>query len=440
MTDKGNLENDAGSARSTLKEHWQNIQQKKFGKILSIMAVTALALILIIAVFGRRTFTDSYQVWNYLQLARRVGRTQEGPVPLAVRVNIDSQWRYIVNTINGVGVPVYLNLSRSNMTNTEFNPGNTRSTLIISLVLPNSVTKIRSGFGIFPNISTIRFPASAEIDEVNPFIGMSRVTFNPRGRGDLGAIENGRVLVRGGNELISFPSARGNVTLDNITIIAHSGFNSTLIEGINLPAVTTVGMLAFGNCENLTTVNLPVATTIGNRAFYGNTSLQTVNLPVANTIGEMAFSGNTNLQTIELPAAAIIGAYAFQGNTSLQTLYIPTIVSIGNRAAANTGNTALTVTVGEQLETVGTWMFYGVTAAKNVIIRAPQGEVAGITAMTNAFRGRGWNEGSFTLAAGVNRNTGRTNWEWRGGQWVQVPIMQWVNNFNTHVNLTVQGL
>ena len=384
-------------------------------------------------------FTDVGRVPDYLALSRRVGRSSAGPTPLPVRINVDNDWERLVTTINRVGMPVHLNLSNSSMTNTEFNPASSGSRHIVSLVLPNSVTSIARGFGIFPDISVIRFPASADLDEVNPFVGLASVTFNLRGRGDLDTIENGRALVRGGNELVSFPSARGNVTLDNITVIARSAFNGTAVESINLPAVTTVGMFAFGNCVNLTTINLPAAEYIGYGAFLNNTSLQNVNLPAAITIGERAFGGNTNLQTVELPVAATIGANAFHGNTSLQTIYIPAVVSIGNNAAANTGTTALTVTVGEHLETIGTWMFYGVTAAKNVIIRAPQSEVAGITAMTNAIRGRGWNEGSFTLAAGVNRNTGRTNWEWRGGQWVQVPIMQWVNNFNTHINLTVQG-
>ena len=439
MTQNENLESDAGAARPTSKGSWQSSHKRLFEKILPIVAIP-LVLVLVIAVFGRRTFTDSYQVWNYLQLAQRVGRTQAGPVPLPLRINIDNQWEQIVSTVNGAGVAlVHINLSRSSMINTEFNPGNTGSGLIRSIVLPNSVTGIARGFGVFPNLSSIRFPASVEIDEVNPFVGLSHATFHPRGSGDLSTIENRRALVRGGNELISFPSASGNVTLDNITTIARSAFNGTTVESIYLPSVSTVGMFAFGNCGSLTTVNLPAAEYIGYGAFLNNTSLQTVSLPAAISIGERAFAGSTSLQTVELPAAIAIGANAFHGNTSLQTLYLPSLVSIGNQAAASTGNTALTITVGEQLETIGTWMFYGVTAAKNVVLRVPQSEVAGITAKINAFRGRGWNEGSFTLATGFNRNTGRTNWEVRGGQWVQVPVMEWVNNFNTHINLTVQG-
>ena len=367
-------------------------------------------------------FTDVGRVPDYLALSRRVGRSSVGPTPLPVRINVDNDWERLVNAINWASIPVRLNLSNSNMTNTEFDPGNNGSRYIVSIVLPNSVTGITRGFGIFPNISTIRFPASVDLDEVNPFVGLSQVTFNLRGSGDLDVIENGRALVRGGSELVSFPSASGNVTLNNITIIARSALNGTAVESINFPAVTAVGMFAFGNCANLTTVNLPTAEFIEYGAFINNTSLQNINLPAAVSIGANVFLGNTSLQTVELPAVTSIGAHAFQGNTSLRAVNIPAAVSLGHRAFANTGTQALAITVNQWPSYIGTQMFFGVGAAKAVTVRVPQDAIGNITpAMNNAVRGRGWQNGTFILPF-------QTGSSWN-------PVFQ----FNTNINLSFQG-
>ena len=294
----------------------------------------ALVLVFGFTVTGCRVFSDMEKISNYLSLAIKVGRYAKGPVPLAVKVNLDDDWGSLLNTINGAGVLVSLDLSRCTVTNTEFNPGANGSQYIFSINLPDAVTGITGDFSKFTNLANIRFPASVNIGEVNPFIGCSSLTFNVRGRGDLSTIENGKALVRGGNELISYPSAKGSVTLNNITTVGHS-------------------------------------------AFYG-----------------------AGLESIHLPAATNIGEEAFYGNTDLQTLNIPAVTVIGNSAFARTGGADLTITLGRRVETIGTGMFSGVGERKNVTVRTLQGEVENVTAMRDAFRGRGWNEGSFTLAAG----------------------------------------
>ena len=335
-----------------------------------LMGMLATALVFGFTVTGCGAFTDTNKVSNYLALARKVGRSESGPVPLAVKINMENNWGSLLSTINGARVHVNLDLSRSTMTNTEFNLGDKGSEYIVSLVLPDAVTSITGDFNIFPRLASIRLPASVDIGEVNPFTGCSLLTFKLKGRGDLSAIEKGRALVRGGRELVSYPSASGSVTLNDITAIGRSAFYGTGLESISLPSATTVGIRAFRGCENL--------------------------------------------QTVNLPAVTVIGEGAFSGNKSLQTLNIPAVVTIGNNAAANTGNLDLTITVGQRIETIGSGMFSEVRGRKNVTVRVPQSEVENVTAMRDAFRGRGWNEGSFTLAA-------------------------WVNNINGNINLTVEG-
>ena len=349
------------------------------------MGMLATALVFGFTVMGCGAFTDTRKISNYLSLAERVGRSEEGPVPLAVKVSLDDNWGNLLGVINSAGVLVNLDLSGSTMTSTEFNPGSSGSRYIASLVLPDAVTNIAGDFNVFPNLASISFPASVDIGEVNPFVGCSLIAFNVRGSGDLGTIENGRALVRSG-ELVSYPSAKGSITLNGVTAIGRSAFNSTDLESISLPAVTTVGVRAFRGCKNLETVNLPAATTIGDEAFYGNTGLQTLN--------------------------------------------VPAVVTIGNNAAANTGGTVLAITLGQQLEAIGTGMFTEVGERKNVTLRVPQSEVETITARQNAIRGRGWKEGAFMLAAQSSRvvSTG-----WWGSETV------WANNFNGNITITVEG-
>jgi len=344
--------------------------------------ILAIALVFGFTVMGCGAFSDMNKIANYLLLAERVGRSADGPVPLAVKVNLDDNWGSLISTINSAGVDVNLDLSRSTMTNTAFDIGKNDSRYIASLVLPNVVTSIEGDFVIFANLTSVSFPASVDIGEVNPFVGCSSLTFNVKGRGDLSAIDKGKALVRGGSELVSYPSASGSVTLDNISSVGRSAFNGTALESISLPAATSVGIRAFRGCENLQTVNLPAATTIGEEAFHSNKSLQTLN--------------------------------------------IPAVTAIGNNAAVNTGGANLTITVGQRIESIGTGMFNEVDERKNVIIRSPQSEVENITALRDAFRGRGWNEGAFTLTAQSSRSTG-----WWGGT-------VWVNNFNGNINLTVE--
>jgi hypothetical protein len=349
------------------------------------MGILAIALVFGFTVMGCGAFSDMNKVSNYLLWAERVGRSASGPVPLAVKINLDGiNWGSLLSTINSAGVYVNLDLSRCVMTNTEFNPGDNGSGYIVSLVLPDTVTSIAGDFNVFSNLASISLPASVDTGGVNPFIGCSSLTFKLKGRGDLSTIEQGKALVRGG-ELVSYPSVSGSVTLDGITAIGRSAFNGVGLQSISLPSVTSIGIRAFLGCEKLQTVNLPAATTIGEEAFYGNKSLQTLN--------------------------------------------IPAVVTIGNNALANTGDANLTITIGQQIETIGTELFFEVGERKDVTVKVPQSEVENVTAMRDAIRGRGWSEGAFTLAAGRNQVT--------GSGWYQRTV--WVNNFNSYINLTVEG-
>ena len=345
----------------------------------------AIVLIFGFTMVNCTAFTDGQKIINYLSLAKKVGRSAEGPFPLAIKVSLNNNWESLLTIINRLGVLVDLDLSQCTMTDTNFNPGSNGSEFITSLILPDTVTNITGDFNVFPNLSTIQFPASTDIDEINPFVGCSQLTFNLKGRGNLSTIENGRALVRDGIELISYPSAKENIILSEITSISRSAFNRTSLESIELPSAITIGIRAFNGCENLQIVNLPAVTAIGEAAFYGNISLKTLN--------------------------------------------IPSTITIGNNALANSGRMDLTITIGEVVETIGIGIFNEVGVRKNVTMLVPQSEVENFTARRDAIRGRGWNAGSFTLASQWQRTVG-------SGYYQRIETG---SNFNTNISLTVEG-
>ena len=334
--------------------------KKRIGMLAVVVLVFGFTLM------GCGAFTKVEKISGYLSMAQIVGRSAEGPVPLAVKVNLDNNWENLLSVINSSGVFVNLDLSSSNMTNKEFNPGSNGSRYIVSLVLPDVATSIAGDFDIFTSLRNISFSASADLGGMNPFVGCTSLTFKTRGRGDLSTIENGRALVRG-TELISYPSASGDITFNDITAIGRSAFNRTSLESINLPAVTNIGIMAFRECE------------------------------------------------------------------SLHTLNIPSTVSIDNSALANTGDVTHTIIAGQRFETIAANMFEGVNKRKNVTIKVPQSEVENITAMRDAFRGRGWNEGNFVVAAGQNRTIVENNW------WGRSERTVWVSNLNNNINITFEG-
>jgi len=243
-----------------------------------------------------------------------------------------------------------------------------------------------SGCSYLENIS---FPASAELglssgNYSNPFTDCSKVTFTLTGTGSLSAIENRKALVRNGTILLAYPSASGNITMNNITSLDGK---------------------VFSNCGSITDINLPQVTSIGNRAFAFCYNIQDVNFPKATIIGEYAFSDCTRLQSANFPLATTVGSYAFYSSSNLMILNIPSVTEIESYAFSSTGNTELSITMGSTSPTLGRYMFDYMTTAKTVRVKVPTGAtgytpfsgssvtVSGDNAVgnwANGFRGGGW--------------------------------------------------
>jgi hypothetical protein len=185
---------------------------------------------------------------------------------------------------------------------------------------------------------------------------------------------NGKALVRDTTELIGYPSASGDVAMDNIT-------------------------------------------SIGERAFFGCTGLESVSFPDAQSIGFHAFFVCANLTSANLPAATSIDRAAFSYCTSLESISLPAAISISYEAFERTGTTALTITLGQNAPTVEAYMFRDIDSPKSVTVKVPSGASGYGSLPTtyssdtttqnwgNAFRGKGWYKDSGNYGDGtVNSN------------------------------------
>jgi hypothetical protein len=248
------------------------------------------------------------------------------------------------------------------------------------------------------NLQSISFPASAQLgysstdsSYSNPFVGCDKLTFTLSGSGSLSVIENGKALVRNNAILLAYPSASGNITMNNITSLDDRVFREcSQLNSISFPQVTTIGSSAFASCSNLQDVSFPQTTSIGSSAFSDCSRLQSADFPLATTIGSYTFSSCSNLLSLNIPKVTNIGSGAFQ----------------------YTEGTALTITMGSTAPTLGYQMFfdyYNSTTTKTVKVKVPAGAtgyspfpstygssvtVSGTDTTANwanGFRGGGWN-------------------------------------------------
>ena len=165
-------------------------------------------------------------------------------------------------------------------------------TSLKEISIPFATSIGESAFDGCTSMTGISFPASASIVQ-NPFRGSSSLTsFTLTGAGDLGAIENGKALVRNGTELISYPSASGNIVMETVTSIGRSSFNgNTGLSSVSFPAATSIGIRAFRGCTSLISASFPAVTSIGLGAFEntGTTALTVTLGAAAPTVGNSMF-------------------------------------------------------------------------------------------------------------------------------------------------------
>jgi len=271
-------------------------------------------------------------------------------------------------------------------------------------------------FRFCSSLENISFPASAELglsdgNYSNPFTYCRKINFTLTGTSNLSVTENGKALVRNSTILLAYPSASGNITMNNITSLDGSVFSGCFeLTGINLPQVTSIGYSAFYYCSNIQDVSFPQATIIGSSAFSSCNRLQSASFPLVTTVGYAAFDSCSNLVTLN----------------------IPKVTKIERRAFSSTGNTELSITMGATAPSILDYsIFGGITTTKQVKVKVPLAATG-----YNPF------SGSSVTVSGTNTTV---NWAngFRGGGWNGYAFytgsyVQGVDYINQNISLTIE--
>ena len=176
-------------------------------------------------------------------------------------------------------------------------------TNIKSLILPNTLTAIKSYALSKTLLVSISIPASVETIEEYAFEGCEALT---------------SIEIPASVEKIGELAFYGCTSLQTVTFKKGS-------------QLKTIEMSVFGHCKALASIEIPasVETIVGN-AFYGCTALASIEIPASvETIGNNAFPYCTALQTVTFEKGSqlkTIGDSTFSGCTSLTSIEIPASV------------------------------------------------------------------------------------------------------------------
>ena len=240
-------------------------------------------------------------------------------------------------------------------------------TNIKSLILPNTLTAIKSYALSKTLLVSISIPASVETIEEYAFEGCEALT---------------SIEIPASVEKIGELAFYGCTSLQTVTFKKGSQLKTIemsvfghckALVSIEIPAsVETIVGNAFYGCTALASIEIPASVeTIGNNAFPYCTALQTVTFEKGSqlkTIGDSTFSGCTSLTSIEIPASVeTVEANAFNGCTSLKTVtfekgsqllmvdgyYMDNGAFVGCRALTTVDMSACT-----QVTEIGGYIFY----------------------------------------------------------------------------------
>lgn len=134
-----------------------------------------------------------------------------------------------------------------------------------------------------------------------------------------------------------------------VTEIGEGAFRSTKVSSVTIPdSVTSIGVRAFSNCQNLNSVKLSDGIkTIEQNAFEYCSNLKSITLPnTLETIGMYCFTVS-GLESIEIPeSVTYIDHYAFYQCLNLETAKVPaTVKEFGQNVFS--GDDKLTITGSE---------------------------------------------------------------------------------------------
>ena len=269
--------------------------------------------------------------------------------------------------------------------------------------LPTGLEEIGQSAFAYSALETITIPASIKVIGPEAFRESRSLTTFTMDRNspilELGHVYSGY----NNNGIFQNCVSLKNVTLsDNIQYIGNHAFSGCAeLESIILPAaLKAINTHTFYRCAKLSAIQLPASVeSIGNQSFYG-AALESVTIPAAvkmidnfafidnakltsvifekdsvlESIGNQVFKNCVKLTSIDLSVAAdltTIGTAMFEGDTELTTIKLNGTAIVELPANIFKDLTALTtVTLPENLETIGASAYAGATALESVTIPA----------------------------------------------------------------------
>lgn len=224
---------------------------------------------------------------------------------------------------------------------------------LLSVSIPNTVTKINSGaFRYCSGLTEIEIPSSVTSIGDNAFYKCSSLTSItiPNSVTSIGSnafnycsgltsITISESITSISSYAFAFCSGLTSFTIPNgVTSIGASAFDDCIgLTSIIIPnSVTSMGAYAFSDCSNLESITLSEnLTDIGNSAFVGCSSLKDIAIPSSvKAIADSTFKRCKNLTNITMSAGiSEIGASAFYGCEKIAEITIPyTVKFIGYNA------------------------------------------------------------------------------------------------------------
>jgi hypothetical protein len=165
---------------------------------------------------------------------------------------------------------------------------------LLSITLPNTLEEIGGfAFDECPSLLSLNIPASVTTIESWAFFGSTSLIFDvASGNTVFSTLDGGKMLIKNGNELISYPSATGSTTIPaTITKLSFGG--------------------VFRSCTSLTSVEFSATNLaeIGYGAFWGCTALSTliIRAPSPPVLEENVFLNASSCFSIYVPDASVNG-------------------------------------------------------------------------------------------------------------------------------------
>lgn len=160
---------------------------------------------------------------------------------------------------------------------------------------------------------------------------------------------------------------------ESITKIGENAFNRCInLKSIEIPcSVKSIGFGAFYSCESMTSVTIAEGlTSIAEYSFQNCTSLTNADIPSSVTnIGHSAFYNCRSLVSASIPdGISCINRHTFYGCSSLVNVNIPNSVTSIDRSAFNNCSSLTNITIPSGITSISDYTFYGCSSLSNVII------------------------------------------------------------------------